>query len=288
MKIAIDFDDVISSTNRAVCQWHNRVYDTEWTIDDFHCEKNPGWGNAQETFKKVTAFYNDNNGLNATQLVTGAKEALLKLKSAGHDLIIVTARNDNQREMTRNWLDHHLEGLFDKLYFTGQFTRDGDLEAENEDNEGIPTKNDQTHLSKADIIDRIGAHLLVDDSIENAFGCANHVRKNGVLAGKPIRTLLLSPIPPSDGIPIWHYPWNVELSKQDTEEDALSYDERKKRGLPTGESRQPTNLPSTIKRVTSWEDIIRKIDEYDTHLHSNAATIEASERAHPHSIQVQA
>lgn len=203
-------------------------------------------------------------------------------------MTIVTARSDNQRNMTRKWLDTYLGGMFNQLYFTGQFTADGDIEAEGTDPKGVPTQGDKTHLSKADIIDQIGAELLIDDSIENAFACAGHIRTTGVLAGKPIHTLLFSPMQPNERVPVWHYPWNVELSKLDSEDDQLPYDERRKRGLKTGESRTPTLLPPTIERVTGWEDVLRRIEQMDTHTHPTAASIEGRDELHAQSIGVQA
>jgi hypothetical protein len=36
--IAIDLDDVLSSTNAVVAQWHNDNYGTQMTTDDFYCK----------------------------------------------------------------------------------------------------------------------------------------------------------------------------------------------------------------------------------------------------------
>lgn len=293
-KIAIDCDDCICATNEDVKNWHNKTYNTNWCINDFHYYhywKNVGWGTPQETFEKVTKYYNnENGGLELTSPVEGAKEGLKILKDLGFELVIVTARNENQRTMTKKWLDHHFDGLFDKLYFTGQFTSNGDLEA---DNEGVPIKKDDrslTHLTKADIIDKIDAKLLVDDSIENAFNCASHKRQCGSLKGKPIHTLLFSPFPPDDKIPIWHYPWNVEISKQESEDDYLSYSQRIDKGLSTGENRKPTELLPDIERVKSWNHIVERIIEIDSYSHSSQPSIinTLTDKQNLNSVNVQA
>ena len=223
-------------------------------------------------------------------MVQGARETLSQLKARGHDLIIVTARRDDQREMTRQWLDANLHGLFDQLYFTGEFTKkesQNDDEQVHVDEEGVPTKGDKTNLSKADIIDRIEARILIDDSIENAFACAGHTRKHGAHKGTPIPTLLFSPFPPTPTIPVWHYPWNVELSGSQPL-DQLDYEERKRRGLSTGETRQPSQLPHAIQRVSGWNDALHKIEDLEKRSRSSVASLEGGHVDHAQPVQVQA
>ncbi|TIB10529.1 hypothetical protein E3P89_02780 [Wallemia ichthyophaga] len=289
MKIAIDFDDVISQTNRAICEWHNRVYGTQWSMDEFHYYhywKNPGWGTPAECQEKVRAFYSDPKGLHSTQPVAGVKEALLALQAQGHDLVIVTARSRSQRAMTTEWLSLHLGGLFDELYFVGQFEEekgehygetkeehggDGETQEKAQDQTQDTLKHTSKHPSKADIIDGIDAEVLIDDSLENALECARHTRTRGVLARTqtPIRTLLFSPLPPTQNIPIYHYPWNVEVSRVDNQLDRLSYAERRARGLKTGESREPTQLPQFVERVEGWKGVTRWFAHANANTHAN-------------------
>ncbi|KAG7098922.1 hypothetical protein E1B28_000818 [Marasmius oreades] len=158
--IAIDLDDVLSQTNREICEWHNEVYGTKMELSDFYYFyywKNPYWGNLQETFSKVKDFYATQRIYDA-QPVAGAREGVQALRDMGFRLIIVTARSRDVQEDSWKWVDKWFHGLFDSVVCTGQFT-----DADTNSREVV------TKLSKAEVCDGLNAILLIDDSSENAL-----------------------------------------------------------------------------------------------------------------------
>ncbi|KAG7098923.1 hypothetical protein E1B28_000818 [Marasmius oreades] len=124
--IAIDLDDVLSQTNREICEWHNEVYGTKMELSDFYYFyywKNPYWGNLQETFSKVKDFYATQRIYDA-QPVAGAREGVQALRDMGFRLIIVTARSRDVQEDSWKWVDKWFHGEYLDLISTcgSQFT----------------------------------------------------------------------------------------------------------------------------------------------------------------------
>lgn len=110
--IAVDLDDVLCETNKAVSKWHNEVYGTKMDISNFYYYyywKNPYWGTVKEMFDKVGDFYKTDR-IYHTTLVPGAREGIQALKDMGFRLIIVTARPEDA-DRSWKWVSKHFPGL---------------------------------------------------------------------------------------------------------------------------------------------------------------------------------
>lgn len=239
--IAIDLDDVLSQTNREICEWHNEVYGTNMQLSDFlyyYYWKNPYWGNLQETFSKVKDFYATHRIFEALP-VPGAREGVQALRDMGFRLIIVTARSPDVWADSWKWVDRWFHGLFDSVVCTGQFT-----DAEKNTREVV------TKLSKAQVCADLNAVLLIDDSCENALQVST--------AAPPIRR---TPV-----LLFGSYEWNSRLSSAADAVDSMVFDTKLR--IEDGkefwkEEKFEDHVPegAQLHRVKDWAAAIRWIKQ---------------------------
>ena len=52
--------------------------------------------------------------------IDGALEGLLKLRSLGFRMVVVTARQRRELERSKRWIDKHFPGIFEDMICTGQ------------------------------------------------------------------------------------------------------------------------------------------------------------------------
>ncbi|CCG81559.1 protein of unknown function [Taphrina deformans PYCC 5710] len=250
--IAVDCDDTLSRTNETICRWHNETYGTDFTIDDFeHFQywRNRGWGDRAMAQKKVKEF-NHSAAWNEIPVIQEAIAATKKLKELGHTLIIITARMASEAERTRDWVSAVFPDTFTEIYFTSAFESrvashpsGQDVEAANKQPESVsgfkllPFKS--IPKPKSDICKLIGAKVLVDDSIENAY----EVHENA-------------------GIPVALYgdwKWN----KKEMDEQAANSPKSHAQRIQDGdvEPSKPAQLPAQIIRTTTWEAVVQLVQE---------------------------
>lgn len=159
MKIGIDFDDVLFHFVPAFLSYHNRTHGTDFSKDDVWSYR--FWevfGIAkEETLSRVFAFL-DSPEAEALIPVEGSREGVASL-ARGHELHIVTGRQDRLAAMTSRCLAEHFGDAFKDIHFANHFSV------------GTP------HLSKGVICDLLGIDVLVDDSLANAMESASPGRK---------------------------------------------------------------------------------------------------------------
>ncbi|RDX56226.1 hypothetical protein OH76DRAFT_1396566 [Lentinus brumalis] len=236
--IAIDMDDVLSQTNEAVAKWHNDAYGTKMTVDDFYYYyywMNPYWGNPDETVRKVEEFWLTDY-LDRTPPVEGAYEGLITLKNMGYRLVLVTARQQRELERSLQWLEKHFPGLIDWMICTGQ------SQETLADEKELLTK-----LSKADVCRKIGAKLLIDDSVENALKC--------VTTEPPVPVLLFG-----------DYQWNKRVGRYKDIASEVSFEDKLKRegGREFWKEEDvdkeiPPGAPLT--RVKNWKEVLEWVEK---------------------------
>lgn len=66
-------------------------------------EQNQDWGTAEDALNKLDEFYQTDFWLNLRP-VPGAKECLERLVSKGYSVSVVTARGDDQKQETEDFL----------------------------------------------------------------------------------------------------------------------------------------------------------------------------------------
>lgn len=251
--IAIDCDDTLSRTNETICQWHNDTYGTDLTIDDFdHFQywRVRGWGDRTEAQQKVRAF-NHSQAWDTIPVIEEAIAGVKALKAMGHELVIITARMASEADRTRDWVEKIFgQDTLREIYFTSAFESrsaaapDGqDEKAAAEGPESVASRHHLQYISipkpKSDICKIVGAQMLVDDSIENAY----EVNTNA-------------------GIPVALYgdwKWNKKTMHEDAANNPKSYQQRIDAGV--NEDQTDAQLPSGIHRTILWEEVVQLAKE---------------------------
>lgn len=155
--IAVDCDDVLVRTTPFFVEEYNARYGTQVTLALAHSEDDSIWGVPHE--KMLERF--------AEMLETGAYRALspspdeiqiLQELARHHELHVVTARKEGEREVTQQMLDTYLPGVFTSLDLVGW------------------------RGSKGEVCARIHADVLVDDSARHLHNAIEEgLPKSGAL-----------------------------------------------------------------------------------------------------------
>lgn len=148
--IGVDLDDVLLDFNTALCKWHNLTYNSSYKrADIFSFDLKDVWKCSQEeTNKRIVEFYHSKFHTDSLP-VPGSIEAVNKL-CQNNDLVIITSKPEYLREQTDSWLKKYFADSFKSVHFTNSFHRNGSKRA------------------KADVCDKLGVSVYIEDSIENA------------------------------------------------------------------------------------------------------------------------
>ncbi|MBS3072460.1 hypothetical protein J4477_01335 [Candidatus Pacearchaeota archaeon] len=116
--IACDIDDVLFPYIQSFCAFHNRIYGTSVTPDNFYAyslhdilglEK-------EESVRRVDEFVSSDEFLDS-QPMPGSEEAIEHL-SQDFKIISVTSRRDNYKPATYEWINHFFPQVED-IFFSG-------------------------------------------------------------------------------------------------------------------------------------------------------------------------
>lgn len=148
--IAVDIDDVLSDENLAVLEFINEKYGLSLTAQDYDID-GEYWGywekvwqvSDDEGAERFKAYVESGVKRNH-RVLPGAVETIQHLKQ-DFELVIITARGDEQVDLTHEWLEEHFSKTFSDIAFVHQ--RTGDKKG-----------------SKADIAIELGASYLIDDN----------------------------------------------------------------------------------------------------------------------------
>ena len=166
--IAIDCDDVLMATTPYFVEAYNAQYGTSVKIETSHIDGEEVWGvNRDVQFQRLGELTKTEEYFN---LAPSQEEVdVINELSGDHSLHLVTARRPEELELTQTMINRDLPGLFTSFDFVGWTG------------------------SKGEVCTRIGADVLVDDSVRNLVDAFEH--------GVPIEGLLL----------FGDYPWNQEI-----------------------------------------------------------------------------
>jgi 5'(3')-deoxyribonucleotidase len=147
--IAVDVDDVLFPTNDGIRQFVNKHFDANLTPED-HVQ--PGeykgyfervWGVDHETAEKWYHSFVNSGALTEVQPIEGAIEVISKLEK-NYEFVVVSARHEDQVEMTHQWLLKHFPSVFKDVQFISGWYHGREV-------------------SKGDVCREIGASYLIDD-----------------------------------------------------------------------------------------------------------------------------
>lgn len=159
MKIGIDLDEVLADFLPALIEYHNTTYGTFLVRDQFQSYRFwETWGGTrEEAIQKVYDFYKTSYFRNMKS-VAGSQEAVSVLKQ-NNDLLVVTSRQDDVAEATKEWIAQHFPNVFSDVLFANHYSQNG------------------SSTTKKQICDSVGVDVLIEDSPEYALECLNPKRK---------------------------------------------------------------------------------------------------------------
>lgn len=156
--IAIDCDDVLVQTTAFLTNAYNKKYGTRATLAQSHDPAYDIWQADEDEQIRRWGLLTQEEGY--ADLGPDPIEAqILHRIAKGHELHLVTARKEHEREFTQEMLDRELRGVFTSMEFVGW------------------------KGSKGEVCRSIGADVLIDDNIP-------HLR-NAVKYGLPLRGAVL-------------------------------------------------------------------------------------------------
>ncbi len=159
MKIAIDIDEVLGQFMKALIEFHNSEYKTNLKLEDFFSYNfwNIWGGTKEKAIKKVYNFHKTNYFKNIIP-VKDSQESIKKLKE-GNELFIITSRQNDVIEETKEWIKKNFPNIFSDIYFTNHFSQNG------------------TSKTKKEICDLLNIDILIEDSLEYSLECIKPNRK---------------------------------------------------------------------------------------------------------------
>lgn len=192
------------------------------------------------------------------QPIKGALEGTAALRRLGYHLVIITARNEYIRDASWEWTQRHFPDCFQEIICTGHF-------AAQQRPDGVPDQPNviPKRVTKAEVCIRIGAKLLIDDSLENAMASAEHVPESEDDVVPPV--LLFG-----------DYQWNKRLSFPEDEHDDMAYARRVE--LRNGDTsflaedarlgeealaRANEKRRNFVQRVKDWNEVVRYVESLE-------------------------
>lgn len=154
-KIGIDLDDVLGDFVPAFLEYHNKVYETSFVLEDVFSYRI--WevlGVARDEAMRRVAEYSERH-IMEIQPVVSARESVEAL-SQGYELHVITARPEIFVEKTSQWLEMHFPKMFSGIHSVEYLS---------------------THRTKGDVCDELGIYVVIDDFFDNAASCIAPGRK---------------------------------------------------------------------------------------------------------------
>mgnify|MGYP006286362713 CR=1 FL=1 len=175
MRIGVDLDEVLADYLNAVLKYYNFTKGTDLKWEDFFSyDFWKVWGGTvEEMIDELYAFY-QSSYFKSMGLVKGAKEGIAELRK-DNELFIITSRQDDISEVTRNWVEENFPGVFAGVYFVNNYSRTGQ------------------RRTKVEVCDQLKIEVLLEDQTKYALECVSDNRK----------------------VVLFDYPWNQELDQRE-------------------------------------------------------------------------
>ena len=155
MIIGFDLDDVILDFHGVLHPYHNQRFGTNFQKEHFTSwHVHEVWGCSKEdAADRILEFYESPEHWEA-QPMEGAVEGVKNLKQF-HDLHIITAKPEDLKERTLEWLDKHFPSVFSGVHFANHL-------------------GNGPRRSKGEITNELGIEIFVEDSLKNAEDVSSH------------------------------------------------------------------------------------------------------------------
>ncbi|MBI4155789.1 MAG: hypothetical protein HY507_00980 [Candidatus Zambryskibacteria bacterium] len=154
MIIGFDLDDVLLNFQDTMRVYHNETYGTKDTLEDSRVwnlwER---WNcTPEESVRRLKEFFEHPSHYNVVPL-PGSVEAVQELKK-NHTLVIVSAKPENLKQRTFEWLDKYFPNSFAKVIFTRPHY-------------------DPNKRKKSEVCKELGIEVFIEDAPHNAEDVAS-------------------------------------------------------------------------------------------------------------------
>lgn len=153
--IAVDVDEVLAPHAAEFVAYSNQKYGTNLTVDDYTEHWSAIWNSDYDTTAKraklfsVTVFPHLNHFEDA--------DAVLRKLSKKYNLVVVTARRSDVKDITTDWINAKYPGIFKDIHFAGIWDK---------------IDHSTVHATKKEICQAVGADYLIDDQLKHCIGAA--------------------------------------------------------------------------------------------------------------------
>lgn len=154
LKIGIDIDDVLLDLIGTLSEYHNFVYGTSLTKEDFHTFYfNEVWGGTLEQAIFKAYQFVESPFFDKMKVIPFAQKAISFLKK-DHYLVNITSRLESSEKKTAGQIHNFFGGAFSEIHFTNEWVKD-------------------RKKSKQDVCSDLSLNLFIDDSLENVKKCSS-------------------------------------------------------------------------------------------------------------------
>lgn len=153
MIIGVDIDDVLCQFNLAFDKYHNEKYGTNVLFDDHNTYDYLDLYKISrgEFIERLGEFFTSNYH-KEMEPIYGAEEALKEI-SKKHKIQIITARTQDFKDYTLEWLNKHYKDIYISVHHANHYY-------------GLNLHK------KSDLCKKLNVELLIDDSLEFSEECA--------------------------------------------------------------------------------------------------------------------
>jgi uncharacterized HAD superfamily protein len=153
MRIGLDLDNVLGDELTALVAWHNLMYKTSLSREDFVVHKFwEVWGGTYEDAVQKMRAFSDTRYFTDMQPVDGSQAAVMRLKEK-HELHVITSRPDYLLQPTIDWVERYFPKAFTSLTLCNHYSMTG------------------TPKKKLEVCDDLHLDWYVDDDADLAREC---------------------------------------------------------------------------------------------------------------------
>ena len=159
LKIAIDIDDVLADNAEKFTAFSNQRFNTRLTTGDYDEDWSKMWQVDINVVRSRAKEFHDSDAMAFYDVKDKAIDVLSRF-SDKHDLLVITSRRVQVREVTHIWLSDHYPGIFhqDNVHFAGIWDKFDDQ---------------SINQTKASLVNSLGVDVLIDDQPKHCIGAAS-------------------------------------------------------------------------------------------------------------------
>lgn len=154
--IAVDVDDVLAISAKGWVGFSNAEWGHALTTEDYLEDWGTMWGVGSDEYARRRDILYGSEIVKDFDHFEDATAVLRKLAKSYH-MVITTARVEQNRAVTLEWLARHFDGIFEAVHLAGFFDK-GHLNA--------------LSLTKQELLKSVGADYMIDDQPKHCLAAA--------------------------------------------------------------------------------------------------------------------